>query len=74
MMSLALHDRLIGRPGRAEGLARFLDYVLRARPRVDLPPAWTSRTTGLRTILRRRWRSRGRHDSRGPRRICDVRD
>jgi allantoinase len=28
MMSLALHDRLIGRPGRAEGLAKFLDYVL----------------------------------------------
>jgi len=28
MMSLALHDRLIGRPGRARGLARFLDYVL----------------------------------------------
>lgn len=28
MMSLALHDRLIGRPGRAAGLARFLDYVL----------------------------------------------
>jgi len=28
MMSLALHDRLIGRPGRAEGLARFLDYAL----------------------------------------------
>ena len=29
MMSLALHDRLIGRPGRAKGLAEFLDYVLR---------------------------------------------
>ena len=28
LMSLALHDRLIGRPGRARGLARFLDYVL----------------------------------------------
>src|SRR5438105_10508912 len=28
MMSLGLHDRLIGRPGRARGLARFLDYVL----------------------------------------------
>ena len=28
MMSLALHDRLIGRPGRAKGLADFLDYVL----------------------------------------------
>jgi putative urate catabolism protein len=28
MLSLGLHDRLIGRPGRARGLARFLDYVL----------------------------------------------
>jgi allantoinase len=27
MMSLGLHDRLIGRPGRAAGLVRFLDYV-----------------------------------------------
>jgi len=29
MMSLAIHDRLIGRPGKALGLARFLDHVLR---------------------------------------------
>jgi peptidoglycan/xylan/chitin deacetylase (PgdA/CDA1 family) len=29
MMSLALHDRLIGRPGRARGLEKFLDYVLK---------------------------------------------
>jgi allantoinase len=29
MMSLALHDRLVGRPGRAKGLAEFLDYVLK---------------------------------------------
>jgi len=28
MLSLGLHDRIIGRPGRAAGLARFLDYVL----------------------------------------------
>ena len=28
MMSLGLHDRLIGRPGRAVGLVRFLDHVL----------------------------------------------
>ena len=28
MMSVGLHDRLIGRPARAAGLARFLDYVL----------------------------------------------
>ena len=27
MMMLALHDRLVGRPGRALGLARFLDHV-----------------------------------------------
>jgi allantoinase len=28
MMSVGLHDRLIGRPGRAVGLMRFLDHVL----------------------------------------------
>ena len=28
MMSVGLHCRLVGRPGRAEALARFLDYVL----------------------------------------------
>jgi peptidoglycan/xylan/chitin deacetylase (PgdA/CDA1 family) len=27
LMSLALHDRLIGRPGRAVGLIRFLEHV-----------------------------------------------
>lgn len=27
MMSLALHDRLIGRPGRVTGLVKFLDHV-----------------------------------------------
>ena len=33
MMSLALHDRLIGRPGRITGLVRFLDHV-RSRDKV----------------------------------------
>ena len=28
LMTLGLHDRLIGRPARAAGLERFLDYVL----------------------------------------------
>ena len=28
MMALGLHDRVIGRPARAAGLERFLDYVL----------------------------------------------
>lgn len=27
-MSIGLHCRLVGRPGRAAALARFLDYVL----------------------------------------------
>ena len=29
MMSIGLHARLVGRPGRAEALSRFMDYVLR---------------------------------------------
>jgi len=29
MMSVGLHARIVGRPGRAVGLARFLDYVMR---------------------------------------------
>lgn len=33
MMSLAIHDRLIGRPGRVTGLIRFLDHI-RSRDRV----------------------------------------
>jgi putative urate catabolism protein len=36
MMSVGLHCRLVGRPGRAAALARFLDYV-QAKPRVWLP-------------------------------------
>ena len=28
MMTVALHDRLIGRPARAAGLAKFLDHVM----------------------------------------------
>ena len=28
MMSIGLHARLVGRPGRAEALSRFMDYVL----------------------------------------------
>jgi allantoinase len=36
MMSVGLHCRLVGRPGRAAALARFLDYV-QAKPRTWLP-------------------------------------
>ena len=28
MMTVGLHDRLVGRPGRFSGLARFVDYVM----------------------------------------------
>jgi peptidoglycan/xylan/chitin deacetylase (PgdA/CDA1 family) len=36
MMSVGLHCRLVGRPGRAASLARFLDYV-GGKSRVWLP-------------------------------------
>jgi peptidoglycan/xylan/chitin deacetylase (PgdA/CDA1 family) len=36
MMSVGLHCRLVGRPGRALALARFLDYV-KSKDRVWLP-------------------------------------
>jgi putative urate catabolism protein len=36
MMSVGLHCRLVGRPGRAAALARFLDYV-QGKPNVWLP-------------------------------------
>ena len=44
MMNVGMHMRLLGHPGRASGLARFLDYV-KAKPdvwicrRLDLPPS-----------------------------------
>jgi peptidoglycan/xylan/chitin deacetylase (PgdA/CDA1 family) len=28
MMNIGLHCRLVGRPGRAAALARFIDYVM----------------------------------------------
>ena len=46
MMSVGLHCRLAGRPGRAAGLARFLDYVLDhdrvwLSRRIDIARHWT---------------------------------
>jgi len=45
MMSVGLHTRLAGRPGRAAALARFLDYVLEKKHvwiarRVDIARHW----------------------------------
>ncbi len=45
MMSVGLHTRLAGRPGRAAALARFLDYVLQHEDvwiarRVDIARHW----------------------------------
>jgi len=37
MMSVGLHPRMIGRPARAAGLARFLDYI------ADFEDAWVCR-------------------------------
>jgi putative urate catabolism protein len=47
MMSIGLHCRLVGRPGRAAALARFLDYV-RSHDRV-----WVAR----RIDIARHWRA-----------------
>jgi chitin deacetylase len=44
-MSVGLHMRLAGRPGRAAGLARFLDHVIKHEGvwicrRVDIARHW----------------------------------
>lgn len=48
MMSIGLHCRLVGRPGRAAALARFLDYVLSHEDawvcrRIDIARHWHAR-------------------------------
>jgi peptidoglycan/xylan/chitin deacetylase (PgdA/CDA1 family) len=48
MMTVAVHDRLTGRPGRASGFERFLDYVASRRRvwicrGVDIARHWHSR-------------------------------
>ena len=58
MMSVGLHCRVVGRPGRAQALARFLDYVQSSRARLGAAAASTSRGTGARNILT----ARPRHD------------
>src|SRR5262249_50733219 len=45
MMSVGLHTRLVGRPGRAAGLVRFLDYIARkdrvwGATRLDIARHW----------------------------------
>jgi peptidoglycan/xylan/chitin deacetylase (PgdA/CDA1 family) len=45
MMSVGLHARIAGRPGRAAALARFLDYVLASGDawvarRIDIAQHW----------------------------------
>jgi hypothetical protein len=54
MMSVGLHCRLVGRPGRAAALARFLDYV-GAHPHV-----WVCR----RIDIARHWRAVHPHHGR----------
>ena len=45
IMSVGLHCRLIGRPGRIQSLKRFLDYVLKHQEvwickRIDIAKHW----------------------------------
>jgi peptidoglycan/xylan/chitin deacetylase (PgdA/CDA1 family) len=37
MMSVGMHNRILGHPGRAAGLQRFLDYV------TQKPEVWVTR-------------------------------
>jgi hypothetical protein len=41
MMSIGLHERIIGRPGPAKGLEMFLDHARR------FPDVWFARRTDL---------------------------
>ncbi len=38
MMSIGMHCRLLGRPGRITALQRFLDHIQQPRPRLGVPP------------------------------------
>jgi peptidoglycan/xylan/chitin deacetylase (PgdA/CDA1 family) len=45
MMSVGLHNRLVGRPGRVGALARFLDHIARhdrvwVTTRLDIAKHW----------------------------------
>jgi urate oxidase len=48
MLNIGLHCRLVGRPGRAAALARFLDYI------AEKPGVWIAR----RIDIARHWRER----------------
>jgi peptidoglycan/xylan/chitin deacetylase (PgdA/CDA1 family) len=52
MMSVGLHCRLTGRPGRTAGLARFLDHVARhdrvwVATRLDIARHWIKEHAAL---------------------------
>lgn len=54
MMSVGLHCRLIGRPGKIAGLRQFLDYI------ADVPDVWTPR----RIDIARHWAAQHPHKRR----------
>jgi N-carbamoyl-L-amino-acid hydrolase len=46
MMSIGMHCRLLGRPGRITALQRFLDHIAHHMTRCGSAAAWTLRGTG----------------------------
>ncbi len=46
MMSVGLHCRVVGRPGRAAALMRFLDYIGKHEQRLGADAARRSPSTG----------------------------
>jgi len=53
MMSIGLHCRLIGRPGRIQSLKKFLNYVLKFKKdiwickRIDIAKYWTKKYSNI---------------------------
>ena len=67
MMTVSLHSRIVGRPGRIRALERFLDYVLAITTGCGSRPAKRSPATGWRPTPtgRRRRRDPARHRRHG---------
>ena len=59
MMSVGLHCRLAGRPGRASGLMRFLDHLAEPRPRLGRDAARHRPPLAERACRARRQRAGG---------------
>ena len=70
MMSVGLHMRLVGRPGRFAALQRFLDHVQKHSGRLDLPPDRHRAPLDRAPAVHAELTSRARRGSRTPAAGC----